>query len=491
MSELKRKLQARELWRGVAWLMGFAFIALPTVPSACGQELYPKPLVHTAADHPARRVLILNVEGMHAVDLAVWVDGHPGSALAELSRRGVTYTNAHVPWADPAAGLMAITTGGSPRSTGILTVDGYDHALSPPGSLCASRGTALPLDASMGEADRRLHGEHVPLDPNRGCSAVAPHSLLRVNTLFEVVHSRGGRTAWAGGSPAVIDLLRGPAGTGLDEACALDGRLGGGADSARIGAVVGWIEGRDCKGQPAPVPEIFGATLTGFDATERRGSAYLGYSGTPSASVEQALAVTDQQIGRVVAALKSERLYDTTWIVVAAAFGEGGISPQRSKPIDGAALARAIDAVQTELVLHVAAEGTAMIWLRDASKTALAVRGLSARAAELGIAAIRSGEELKLTMNAPAKDSRMPDILVEPRDSVYYSEQGVGVDGGDREAATHVPLLISGTQFTGRVDKTWVPTTQTAPLLMRGLGMDKFDLEALHHEHTPALPGIF
>ena len=56
---------------------------------------------------------------------------------------------------------------------------------------------------------------------------------------------------------------------------------------------------------------------------------------------------------------------------------------------------------------------------------------------------------------------------------------------------THVAMLISGTQLTAPTDPTWVPTTQLGPLLLCVLGMEKFDLDALHHEHTPALPGIF
>src|ERR1700734_2955700 len=86
------------------------------------QEQYPKPLIHTAADHPAARVILFTVDGMHAFDLANWVAAHPHSALAELSARGVTYTNAHTPMADPAAGLLALTTGGTPISTGIVSI---------------------------------------------------------------------------------------------------------------------------------------------------------------------------------------------------------------------------------------------------------------------------------------------------------------------------------------------------------------------------------
>src|SRR5580704_5822949 len=101
------------------------------MPRCAAQERYPKPLIHTAADHPAARVILISVDGMHAFDLGNWVSAHPHSAFAELSARGVTYTNAHTPWADPAAGLVALVTGGTPISTGIVSSDGYDHSLSP------------------------------------------------------------------------------------------------------------------------------------------------------------------------------------------------------------------------------------------------------------------------------------------------------------------------------------------------------------------------
>ena len=63
--------------------------------------------------------------------------------------------------------------------------------------------------------------------------------------------------------------------------------------------------------------------------------------------------------------------------------------------------------------------------------------------------------------------------------------------GGTSDEDTHVALLVSGAQLTARLDPTWVPTTQIAPLLLRALGLEKFDLHALHMEHSPALPGIF
>src|SRR2546430_17351159 len=54
-------------------------------------------------DH-IRHVLLISVDGLHALDVANFVQSHPNSALAELSGHGVTYSNAH-----------AITLGFFPR----------------------------------------------------------------------------------------------------------------------------------------------------------------------------------------------------------------------------------------------------------------------------------------------------------------------------------------------------------------------------------------
>lgn len=93
---------------------------LGTLAVAQVKEQYPAPLIHTPANHPAERVILISIDGMHALDLANWIKAHPQSTLAELSRHGVTYTNAHVPWSDGAPGMMAFATGGTPISTGIL-----------------------------------------------------------------------------------------------------------------------------------------------------------------------------------------------------------------------------------------------------------------------------------------------------------------------------------------------------------------------------------
>src|SRR6266550_5078426 len=47
-------------------------------------------------DH-IRHVLLISVDGLHALDVANFVQSHPNSALAELSGHRVTYSNARTP----------------------------------------------------------------------------------------------------------------------------------------------------------------------------------------------------------------------------------------------------------------------------------------------------------------------------------------------------------------------------------------------------------
>jgi hypothetical protein len=71
------------------------------------------------------------------------------------------------------------------------------------------------------------------------------------------------------------------------------------------------------------------------------------------------------------------------------------------------------------------------------------------------------------------------------------ARNGTTAQAGFRDEDKHVALLVSGAQLTCRTDPTSVPTSQTAAMLLRALGMEKLDLPALHREHSPALPGIF
>src|SRR5262249_20412094 len=84
-------------------------------------------------DRRVKHVLLISVDGMHALDLTNYVASHPHSTLAQLSEHGNTYTNASTPFvSDSFPGLAALVTGGSPITTGFWYDVSYNRKLSPP-----------------------------------------------------------------------------------------------------------------------------------------------------------------------------------------------------------------------------------------------------------------------------------------------------------------------------------------------------------------------
>src|SRR5579872_4364424 len=66
-----------------------------------------------------KHVLLISVDGLHALDVANYVAAHPQSTMAQLSAHGATYTNASTSEpSDSFPGLAALLTGGSPTTTG-------------------------------------------------------------------------------------------------------------------------------------------------------------------------------------------------------------------------------------------------------------------------------------------------------------------------------------------------------------------------------------
>src|SRR3954464_12390612 len=64
-------------------------------------------------DHKIRRVLVISIDGMHALDMALWIKNHPTSALGMLSAQGINYTNASTTRpSDSIPSTVGIFTGG-------------------------------------------------------------------------------------------------------------------------------------------------------------------------------------------------------------------------------------------------------------------------------------------------------------------------------------------------------------------------------------------
>src|SRR5262245_53429121 len=82
-----------------------------------------------------KHVLLISIDGMHAIDFTNYIRAHPSSALAKLHRSVVTYPHASCSRpSDSFPGLMAMVTGGSPQTTGVWYDDAFDRVLNPNGT---------------------------------------------------------------------------------------------------------------------------------------------------------------------------------------------------------------------------------------------------------------------------------------------------------------------------------------------------------------------
>ena len=68
-----------------------------------------------------KRVLLLSVDGLHAVDLSNCVVARTCPHLAQLTETGITYTNAVTTKpSDSFPGMLAQVTGATSKSTGVF-----------------------------------------------------------------------------------------------------------------------------------------------------------------------------------------------------------------------------------------------------------------------------------------------------------------------------------------------------------------------------------
>ncbi len=466
-----------------------------------------------AAAPRVERALLVSVDGMHALDLALWVQDRPDSTLAELSRRGVTYTNARTPLlGDSTPGLVSLATGGTPAVTGLIYSPFFDRSLTPAGADPSVRGALYTidekwiLDATREDSGGGVDERKLPRDPRRGGAPVHPRHLMRVNTMFEVVRAAGGRTAWIDQHILYNDLLQGPSGVGVDDSVALE-RKGtpqtfagfSAQDGRRVDLLLNQVRGLDSAGRSrVGVPRLFGLGFITFGAMQKS----VGYAdpqgGLGAGNLRAALQGVDDGLGRIVAELKAQGLYDSTLIVVSAKHGQSPIDVKQRRLVDRRVVRDTVNGVEPGLLLHASLDSIGLLYLRDPGKTAAVAAALRARAAEAGILKVYHGEQLRLLLPAPADDPRMPDLLIQPVLGAFYVEGAdspasqalLAEHGGMLDEDTHVPLLLSFPGATGAVNRAPVFTHQVAPTILAALGLDPAALQAVRLEGTPVLPGL-
>ena len=192
-------------------------------------------------DSSIKHVLLISIDGMHAVDFKNCVHGVAGvnngepycPNLAKLNKTGVSYVNASTSkTSDSFPGLMTIVTGATPRTMGVYYDVAYDRSLDGPAVATwygNGPGTCTPGAAPTGfttEYEEAIDIDYTKLnggapgasltdgteasldttrmdrDPAKGCAPVLPTDFVRVNSIFGLIHAAGGYVAWSDKHPS-------------------------------------------------------------------------------------------------------------------------------------------------------------------------------------------------------------------------------------------------------------------------------------------------
>ena len=495
-------------------------------------------------DH-IHHVLLISVDGLHAVDLSNYVQRHPESTLAELSEHGVTYTNASTSTpSDSFPGLAGLVTGGSPTTTGFWYDVTWNRAVAPQQTgnpiMGSSGGNCPGTVGAVVELDEGVDNDLTRLDGGGGinpaflprnatsCKPIYPHDYLRVNTIFEVVHSHGGLTAWTDKHPS-YEWTNGPSGHGVDDfygpeinsipvalpykGCSPvpfpdptpdDGWTTSFAnimcyDSTHVTAVLNQIQGyTHDRSKHVGVPALFGTNFQAVSVGEKlktdpvTGAAggYTDVLATPSAGLASELDFVDQSLGNMVKELKSQGVYDSTLVIIGAKHGQSPIDLSKRRGIGGGQPAATIGAAEA---FDISDDGS-LIWLTNPSLAPGVVKILSEPANQqaLGIQQIFAGNLLRDKFNSPAQDPRTPDIILKVNTGVIFTGGSkIAEHGGFNEDDVHTALLVSNPSLKASSVNAAVSNQQIAATVVKALGYDPSELKAVQKEDIHVLPFLF
>jgi len=404
-------------------------------------------------------------------------------------------------------------------------------------SLDAGQGlTGLPgsILSMTGSPETLLDPVQLPVDPTT-CKPVLPHEYLKVNTVFEVARAHGLVTAWSDKHPA-YDILQGPSGAGIQDLFTPE--INSVADAAghdwtqvnsltqqydgyKVQAVLNEIDGYDHSHSiKLGTPAIFGMNFQSVSTAQKlplsggQAGGYLADGITPGPVLSGALDFVDAQLGRFRAELAARGLAGATTMIVSAKHGQSPTAPSQLTRIDDGAILDALNAAwkaaghSGDLVAFAVDDDAMLVWLTDHSAAAATfakdfLEGHSGTGNDItgaprpytasGLATIYAGAAAAALIGVPAGDARVPDLIgVTQLGVVYTGKKGkIAEHGGNAPADRDVPILVSGAGIQhARSVGTPVQTAQIAPSILRLLGLNPDQLQAVRTEHTAVLPAL-
>ncbi len=284
-------------------------------------------------------------------------------------------------------------------------------------------------------------------------------------------------------------------------------------------------------GTTTPNPSANPDGINGMPVAKQAGSlfgqvgGYTNATGTPSAVLTYALKGVDTALGQMVAALKTNNLYNSTLIIITAKHGQSPISKATLRMKAGAAVSASISTLPavsdpTDLLNGLTAptgglpdftqtDTIAFAWYQDNTSTngkanvaagLAGVNGVTAMTTagfpSYGITAILSGAALTQQFDDATTDPRTPDIIMIPNPGVIYSGSSHKLmeHGGFGPDDTQVVMVLANPGFSSTTISRPVFTTSIAPTILKTLGMDPNALQAVanpkNHPAAPVLPGI-
>jgi hypothetical protein len=489
---------------------------------------------------PYQHVLLLSVDGLHNADI-----NDPSVApyipdILDIAHHGITYSNAYaVKPTDNFPNMIAQVTGAGPKTSGIYYDETYRSDYFPAFSFPGSPpGTNVTWTGAIDIDPSRINGggnsDSSSIDPNllpqkmvNGVlQTVYPHDDLKVNTIFEVAHNAGLRTAYIDKHPS-YDIVKGPSGQGLDDFYGPESdakaklvnnvlvdssvtgttkgltqisksiQLSEAYDDMRVDALINQINGKTSAGAPAPsAPALFGLSFIAVN-TAQKDPATGGIDNFDGVNIVnsglgEALQRTNASVHRVVDALKTSGLYDSTLIVLTAKHGQN--------PRVGAAIVEPTELVVGTLgpggigVLKTTDDDVSLVWLADHSQAQAAKDRLLQVQGDY-IDQVLIGADLTAAgLGTPADDNRAPDLIVKYKPNVLIASSLKRAEhGGFSEDDSHIAMILGGgaipEQFQGELIDNQVLDTQLAPTMLEALGLDPSLLQGVQIDGTQVLPG--
>lgn len=534
--------------------------------------------------HRIKHVLLISIDGMHAVDFLNCSKGIAGvnggdpycPNLAALRNNAINYTAASTSRpSDSFPGLMSIVTGATPKTMGIYYDVSYDRSLDAPAKTTGNgvaagpctpftvpTGTTTEYEEGIDLDQTKLNGgapgasltdggiasidpKRLPRDPSAGCAPVYPWNFVRTNTVFGVIHAAGGYTAWSDKHPA-YSAVAGPGGilddfyapeinstvvalpgvtTSEGQSCASIRDTGADLtawtnsfdniqcyDTLKVNAILNEIHGKTHNGGSARFPAIFGMNFQAVSVGQKLiepsvgSGGYKNAEGVPTTELLKEIEYVDASIGDMVNALKDTGRFENTLIIITAKHGQSPIDPNLYKAVPGKNSSGTTPATLISSMLPYSEspanptgigateDDISLLWLKQGANVESAVDTLEQNASAIGLGQIFFGPSLALNYNAPGLgrglDPRTPDIIVTPNVGVTYTGSNAKLEehGGFSHDDTNVMLLIANPSIRHNTVSTFTSTAQIAPTILKALGLNPNELQAVRLEGTQALP---